>query len=118
MECFKQFHWILHKKLIKDFFTLILLNFAISPLLFSIEHKEVPPRSILSLCCVTHIGCSTNFTPLGCHSDVPITHGPNLTPLKSGSDAPIMYSLKFTSVVCHSNIPIRYSPDLTPKGMP
>ena len=65
-----------------------------------------------------HIGCSTNFTPLGCHSDVPITHGPNLTLLKGGSDAPIMYSLKFTSVVCHSNIPIRYGPDLTPKGMP
>ena len=55
---------------------------------------------------------------LGCHSDVPITHGPNLSPLKSGSDAPIMYSLKFTSVVCYSNIPIRYSPDLTPMGMP
>ena len=52
------------------------------------------------------MGCSTNFTPLGCHSDVPITHGPNLTLLKSGSDAPIMYNLKFTSVVCHSNIPI------------
>ena len=41
-----------------------------------------------------HIGCSTNLTPLGCHSDVPITYGPNLTPLESGSDAPILYSFK------------------------
>ena len=58
-------------------------------------------------------GCSTNLTPLGCYSDLPITHRPNLSPLEHGSDTPIMYSLNFTSVVCLGNVPIRYSPDLT-----
>ena len=43
MECSKYFQWILHKRLIKDVFTLLLLNFVISPLIFSIERKEVPP---------------------------------------------------------------------------
>ena len=41
-----------------------------------------------------HIGFSTNLAPLGSHSDVPITHGPNLTLLESGSDGAILYSLK------------------------